>query len=102
MVQSTIDFYAQAVNATDPEMIEEVAKRVDPVLMASDGPMLRLQDAAAIAGDDEEAEIVLQKMNARKTVEELQRWEPNFRGETFSGFSIVPERGNLGLHIAVA
>ncbi|KAJ7500064.1 putative halogenase [Mycena latifolia] len=102
MVQSTIDFCSQALNTTDPEMIEEVAKRVDPALMTSDGPILRPKDVAAIAGDDEEAEIVLQKMNARKAVEELQSWEPNFRGETFNGFSIVPERGNLGLHKAAA
>ncbi|KAJ7488299.1 putative halogenase [Mycena latifolia] len=102
MVQNTMEFCEHALGFTDPEMHQEVAKRVDPALMAGDGPVLGPKDVAAIAGDDREAELVLRRVNARKAVEGMQSWEPNFRGETFGGFSIVLERGNLGLRREVA
>ncbi|KAJ7090631.1 putative halogenase [Mycena epipterygia] len=96
MLQSTMDFCEHALGLTDPEMHDEVAKRVDPTLMADDGPILGPKDVAAIAGDDEEAEAVLRRINSRKALEVID-WQPNFRGETFNGLSIHLERGNLGL-----
>lgn len=74
-----------------------VASRIDPQLMAEDGPILWPKDVAAIAGGDEETEAVLRRINSRKAVESLVDWQPNFRGETFNGLSIFLERGNLGL-----
>ncbi|KAJ7056098.1 hypothetical protein C8F01DRAFT_376271 [Mycena amicta] len=82
---------------TDPEMHEDVAKRVDPKLLEHEGPLLSVQEIKAIAGDDEDAEIVLRRVQARKTLEALH-WQPNFRGESFSGLSIRLERGKLGLN----
>ncbi|KAJ7769654.1 putative halogenase [Mycena maculata] len=96
MLQSTMDFCEHALGLTDPEMHEEVAKRVDPALMADDGPILGPKDVAAIAGGDEEAEAVLRRIQSRKAIEAVH-WQPNFRGETFNGLSIVFERGSLGL-----
>ncbi|KAJ7501502.1 putative halogenase [Mycena galericulata] len=99
ILQSTMDFCEHALGLTDPELHKEVAKRVDPKLMADDGPLLGPKDVAAIAGDDEEVEAVLRRIQSRKAVEAIH-WQPNFRGETFNGLSIRLERGNLGLERA--
>ncbi|KAJ7101319.1 putative halogenase [Mycena belliarum] len=97
MVQSTMEFCEHALGFTDPEMHAQVAERLDPALMARDGPILGPKDVAAITAGDKEAELVLRRINARKAVEGGPAWEPNFRGETFNGFAIVLERGSLGL-----
>ncbi|KAF7362877.1 hypothetical protein MVEN_00637500 [Mycena venus] len=97
MLQATTDFCEHALGLTDPEMHEAVASRIDPQLMAEDGPILGPKDVAAIAGGDEETEAVLRRINSRKAVESLVDWQPNFRGESFNGLSIFLERGNLGL-----
>ncbi|KAF7345543.1 hypothetical protein MVEN_01573000 [Mycena venus] len=97
MLQATMDFCEHALGLTDPEMHEAVASRIDPQLMAEDGPILGPKDVAAIAGGDEETEAVLRRINSRKAVESLVDWQPNFRGESFNGLSIFLERGNLGL-----
>ncbi|KAJ6607794.1 putative halogenase [Mycena sp. CBHHK59/15] len=98
MIQRAMDFCEHALGQTDPEMHAEVAKRrgFDADIMGHDGPILGPRDAAAMAGDDEEAKNVLWRVNARKAVESI-RWQPNFRGESFNGLSIVMERGALGL-----
>ncbi|KAF7342886.1 hypothetical protein MSAN_02005000 [Mycena sanguinolenta] len=80
MLQSTMDFCEHALGLTDPEMHEDVAKK----------------DAKALAGDDEDIEMVLRRVNSRKALEPLN-WQPNFRGETFDSLYIRLERGNLGL-----
>ncbi|KAF8191953.1 putative halogenase [Mycena galopus ATCC 62051] len=96
MIQSTMDFCEQALGLTDPEMHADVAQRVDPLLMSADGPILSVNDVKAIAGDDEEVNLVLRKIQSRKALEPLH-WQPNFRGENFNGLSIHFERGKLGL-----
>ncbi|KAJ6553090.1 putative halogenase [Mycena capillaripes] len=96
MLQSTMDFCEQALGSTDPEMHEEVAKRVPAPLMADNGPIMGVKDIKAIVGEDEEAEWVLRKIQSRKAIEAVH-WQPNFRGETFNGLSIVFERNKLGL-----
>ncbi|KAJ7485916.1 putative halogenase, partial [Mycena latifolia] len=102
MVQNAMEFCGHALNLNDFELEAGVEKRVDSALLGEDGPILGPTDVANIAGDDEEAETVLRRVNARKAVEILQKWDPNFRGETIDGLSIVFERGNLGLSRADA
>ncbi|KAJ7196283.1 putative halogenase [Mycena pura] len=97
MLQATLEFCEHAMGVTDPEMHEKVAKRVDPKYMSHDGPLLSVGEVKAIAGDDEEVELVLRRVQGRKTLEALH-WQPNFRGESFHGLSIRLERGNLGLN----
>jgi hypothetical protein len=96
MLQSTMDFCEHALGLTDPEMENEVAKRVDPTLLEDEGPILGPKDVMAIAGDDEEIEAVLRRINSRKALE-VVHWQPNFRGESFNGLAIHLERGRLGL-----
>ncbi|KAK7048459.1 Radh flavin-dependent halogenase [Favolaschia claudopus] len=96
MLQSTMDFCESALGMTDPELHEEVAKRVDPALMDDFAPIMGVKEVQALAGDDHEVEAVLRRINSRKAVEAIH-WQPNFRGETFDGFSIRLEKGNLGL-----
>ncbi|KAJ7715075.1 putative halogenase [Mycena metata] len=98
-LQNAMDFCQHALGFTDPEMHEAAAKRVDPVLLADDGPILGPKEVMAIAGDDEEAEAVLRRVNSCKALEAVH-WQPNFRGETFNGLSIVMEQGKLGLQRA--
>ncbi|KAF7353475.1 Radh flavin-dependent halogenase [Mycena sanguinolenta] len=96
MLQSTMDFCEHALGLTDPEMHEDVAKKVDPSLLADDAPLMSVKDAKALAGDDEDVEMVLRRVNSRKALEPLN-WQPNFRGETFHNLYIRLERGSLGL-----
>ncbi|KAJ7033820.1 putative halogenase [Mycena alexandri] len=103
MLQSTMDFCEHALGLTDPEMHENVKAKLEPglidTLMADDGPILGPKDVMRIAGDDEETEAVLRRINSRKALEAVH-WQPNFRGESFGGFSINMERGSLGLQRA--
>ncbi|KAJ7165807.1 putative halogenase [Mycena filopes] len=95
-LQNAMDFCQHALGLTSPEMHESAAQRVDPALLADDGPILGPKEVKALTGDDEEAEAVLRRVNSRKALEAVH-WQPNFRGETFNGLSIVMERGKLGL-----
>ncbi|KAF7324077.1 hypothetical protein MKEN_00630100 [Mycena kentingensis (nom. inval.)] len=97
MLQATMDFCEHAMGITDPEMHADVAQRVDPALLEHEGPLMSVQALKEIAGDDEEAEVVLRRVQARKALEALH-WQPNFRGESFDGLSIRMERGKLGLN----
>ncbi|KAJ7075071.1 putative halogenase [Mycena belliarum] len=99
MLQSTMDFCEHALGLTDPEAEAEVAKVVDPALLKVDGPILGPKQVKEIAGDDEEMEIVLRRVQSRKAIEAVH-WQPNFRGETFNGLYINFERGDLGLKSA--
>jgi hypothetical protein len=74
-----------------------VAKRIDSKLMAANGPIVDPKVVAAITGEDEEAKQVLLRINSRKAVEGIYDWEQNFRSENLSGFSVILERGILGL-----
>ncbi|KAJ7079395.1 putative halogenase [Mycena belliarum] len=100
MVQNTMEFCGHVLGFTDPEMEIEVAERIDPSLLSPDGPALSVKEILAIAGDDKEVEMVLRKVNGRKTLDWTQKFDPNFRGEALHGLSIVLERGSLGLKTA--
>ncbi|KAJ7764116.1 putative halogenase [Mycena maculata] len=96
-LQRTMDFCENALGPTTPEMHVAVAARVDPALLARDGPLMDTQAVAQLTGKDEEAKQVLLRVNARKAVDGIYDWEQNFTGENLSGFSVVLERGALGL-----
>lgn len=92
-----MDFCEHALGPTTPEMHASVSARVDPALLAHDGPIMDTQAVADFAREDEEAKQVLWRVNARKAVEGIYDWERNFEGEDLAGFSVVLERGVLGL-----
>jgi hypothetical protein len=96
-LQRTMDFCEHALGPTTPEMHAAVADRVDPALLAHDGPIMDTKAAAALAGKDEEAKQVLWRVNARKAVNGIYDWEDNFQRENLEGFVVVLEHGRLGL-----
>ncbi|KAJ7681861.1 putative halogenase, partial [Mycena polygramma] len=96
-LQRTMDFCEHALGPTTPEMHTAVAARVDASLLARDGPIMGTKAVAALAGPDEEAKQVLWRVNARKAVEGIYDWERNFKDEDLGGFTVVLERGQLGL-----
>jgi hypothetical protein len=83
-------------------MHDRVSKRLDPLLMASDGPILTPDAVVAVIGDDEEAKHVLWQINSRKAVSLIYNWEDNFRDEKFYGFSVTLKQGCLGLQKCMA
>jgi len=102
-IQSTLDFCAHALGGATPEMHEKVAKRLDPALMAADGPVMSTKAVAAAVGEeDEEAKQVVWGINSRKAVNTIYDWEDNFRGEAFNGWIVTLKRGRLGLERTVA
>jgi hypothetical protein len=96
-LQRTMDFCSHALGPTTPEMHAAVAARLDPTLLAHDGPLLGTEAVEALVGADEEAREVLWRVNARKAVEGIYDWEQNFRGENLGGWAVVLGRGVLGL-----
>ncbi|KAJ7796256.1 putative halogenase [Mycena olivaceomarginata] len=96
-LQRTMDFCEHALGPTTPKMHAAVADRVDPALLAHDGPIMDTKAAAALAGKDEEAKQVLWRVNARKAVNGIYDWEDNFQRENLEGFVVVLEHGRLGL-----
>ncbi|KAF7351841.1 hypothetical protein MVEN_01145200 [Mycena venus] len=96
-LQRTMDFCEHALGPTTPEMHAAVATRVDPTLLAREGPIMDTKSVADLAGKDEEVKHVLWRVNARKAVEGIYDWEKDFEGESLDGFSVLLERGRLGL-----
>jgi hypothetical protein len=92
-----MDFCEHALGPTTPEMHAAVAARIDATLLAKDGPIMGTKAVAALAGADEEAKQVLWRVNARKAVEGIYDWKSNFEEENLGGFSVMLERGRLGL-----
>jgi len=92
-----MDFCEHALGPTTPEMHASVAARVNPLLLAHDGPIMDTKAVASLAGKDEEAKHVLWRVNARKAVDGIYDWEKDFQGENLGGFCVVLERGGLGL-----
>jgi hypothetical protein len=92
-----MDFCEHALGPTTPEMHAAVAARIDASLLARDGPIMDTKAVAALAGADEEAKQVLWRVNARKAVEGIYDWEADFKRENSGGFSVMLQRGRLGL-----
>ncbi|KAJ7090628.1 FAD/NAD-P-binding domain-containing protein [Mycena epipterygia] len=96
-LQRTMDFCEHALGSATPEMHASVSARLNPSLLAHDGQIMDTQAVADLAGQDEEAKQVLWNVNSRKAVQGIYDWERNFQGENLGGFSVVLERGVLGL-----
>ncbi|KAF7342746.1 hypothetical protein MSAN_01989800 [Mycena sanguinolenta] len=99
-LQRTMDFCQHALGPTTPEIHASVAARASAsikTLLAPDAPILDTTAAAKLAGGDEDVKQVLWRANARKAVDGIYDWEENFQGERIGGFSVVLERGALGL-----
>ncbi|KAF7335079.1 Radh flavin-dependent halogenase [Mycena venus] len=97
ILQRTMDFCEHAMAPTTSEMHAGVAARMGPSLVAADGPVMGVEQVAALAGKDEEAKQVLWAVNARKAVGGLVDWERTFESGNLRGLSIVLERAKLGL-----
>ncbi|KAF7335080.1 hypothetical protein MVEN_02258500 [Mycena venus] len=95
-IQKTVDFCGSGfgVLGANPEIHEGLSKRFD-LLRAESGPFLAPKTLAEASGDDEETKDLLQRMNARTAITGIFNW--NFEGENLNGFSVVLERGSLGL-----
>ncbi|KAJ7745978.1 putative halogenase [Mycena olivaceomarginata] len=97
LIQKTMDFCSGALAPTTPEMHERVGKRLDPSLMAGNGPLLPPHALSEATRDDEEAKDVLDRINSRKAINGMYNWAENFEGDNLNGFSVVLKRGSLGL-----
>ncbi|KAJ7354148.1 putative halogenase [Mycena albidolilacea] len=97
ILQRTMDFCEHAMAPTTSEMHADVASRMGHSLLAADGPVIGIEEVAALAGKDEEAKQVLWAVNARKAVGGLVDWERTFESGNLRGLSIVLERAKLGL-----
>ncbi|KZT28366.1 putative halogenase [Neolentinus lepideus HHB14362 ss-1] len=96
-LQDTMDFCKNVFAPTSPEMYKSVGERVDPSLMAENGPILDVETIDKIVGSDDEAKYVLWEVNARKPIHVMYDAPAHFVGEVQAGFSVSMERGNLGL-----
>jgi len=92
-----MDFCEHAIAPSDPEMLQSVTKRLDPKLLAFDGPLLNPKTVESLAGEDEEAKQVLWKLNSDKALVVMFDYEGNFRQEILNGWYVNLEKGNLGL-----
>ncbi|KAK7458882.1 hypothetical protein VKT23_009892 [Stygiomarasmius scandens] len=92
-----MDFCEHAIAPSDPEMLQSVTKRLDPKLLAFDGPLLNPKAVESLAGEDEEAKQVLWKLNSDKALVVMFDYEGNFRQEILNGWYVNLEKGNLGL-----
>ncbi|KAJ7908723.1 putative halogenase [Mycena leptocephala] len=88
-LQRTMDSREHTLGPATPEMQAEVAKRVDPSLLAHHGPIMDTETVSALSGKDDEFKHVLLQINARKTVWGIYDWQQNFRAENLGGFSVV-------------
>ncbi|KAF7359992.1 hypothetical protein MVEN_00726300 [Mycena venus] len=99
LVQQTIDFVSAGPGLVgmDPAIKERLSKRLDPSLLAANGPFLPAKALAEASGDDAEARELLQRMNTTKAITGMYNWAENFEGDNLSGFAMVLKRGSLGL-----
>ncbi|KAG8216212.1 putative halogenase [Butyriboletus roseoflavus] len=97
-LQKTMNFCRNMFAPTSPEMYESVHKRLDPELLSPMGPILLDSDVdRVISADDEEAKLVLSKVNARKPIHAMYSATEHFAHELHFGFKAVLESGKLGL-----
>ncbi|KAF9258821.1 FAD/NAD-P-binding domain-containing protein [Marasmius fiardii PR-910] len=96
-LNEAIEFCKHAIAPTDPEMVAEVSKRVDPKLVALTAPVMNPKAVEALMGEDEEAKQVLWKVNSDKALGIIFSEHNSFRSEVVNGFCANLERGSIGL-----
>jgi len=96
-LEKTMDFCKDVFAPTDPEMIEAVGARLRPELLAANAPIMSNEQIQDEAQGDEEIEIVLHRVNARKPVNQLYQGPANLQAGDVGGFIAHLQHGELGL-----
>jgi len=96
-LQKTMDFCKDVFAPTDPEMIQAVGARLRPEVLAPNAPILSEEEIAEEAQDDEEAKVVLNRLNARKPVNQLYAGPDNLQAGDVNGYVAHLQHGELGL-----
>lgn len=97
-VQKAMDFCTNIYAPVDPDQSKIVRERIDPQLLAKDGPILLPDDISNIVGpQDEEVVNLLKRYHARRPLRELFDTHGHFSHEELDGFVISCEGGRLGL-----
>ncbi|KAF5348355.1 hypothetical protein D9758_010922 [Tetrapyrgos nigripes] len=96
-VMEAMEFCGHAMAPSDPEMLQSVSKRLDPKLLAFDGPLLTPRAVESMIGEDEEAKQALWKVNSDKALVVMFDFKGNFRQEVINGLYVNLEKGSLGL-----
>lgn len=93
-----MDFCTNIYAPVDPDQFKIVRERIDPQLLAKDGPILLPDDISNIVGpQDEEVVNLLKRYHARRPLRELFDTHGHFSHEELDGFVISCEGGRLGL-----
>lgn len=110
-----MDFVRHFFSPTDPEAQAAIASRyvsyapvrqlsvlpvtrVDPELLKPTGDVLTAEEIAKLVDpNDSEARIALEKVNARKPINQMYKPKQNFANEVLLGMNANVERGKLGL-----
>ncbi|TFK44724.1 hypothetical protein BDQ12DRAFT_673465 [Crucibulum laeve] len=97
-LQKTMDFCKDVFAPTDPELHEAVGARLHPELLAPNAPILsEAEITKAVAPGDEDAKLVLNRLNARKHVNTLYKGPDNLQVDSVDGYIANLVHGALGL-----
>lgn len=92
-----IKFETDVFAPTDPEMIQAVGARLRPEVLAPNAPILTEEQIEEESQNDEEAKLVLHRLNARKPVNQLYAGPDNLQVGDVDGFVAHLQQGALGL-----
>lgn len=97
-----IDFCIHLFEPTQEEQHKAVAKKYSPSLLALNGPVMGSKEvSSAVDATDEDAKVVLSRMNALKILRNDTSCD-SFGTEAVDGYVVQLERGKLGLVSASA
>lgn len=83
---------------TDPDMHTAVGARLAPELLSPNAPILSEKEIAEVVDcNDEEATLVVHRVNARKAVDNLCRGADDLEVDNVNGYIANLEHGSLGL-----
>lgn len=92
-----IDFVIHLFEPTEEEQAKAVAKKYTPDLLKLNGPVMGTKEVnAAVDATDEDAKVVLSRLNALKILRNDTSCE-SFSTDAVDGYVVQLERGNLGL-----
>lgn len=78
-------------------MIQAVGARLRPGVVAYNAPILTEEQVAKEAKGDEEAELVLNQLNAQRSVDQLYKGPDNLEVDHVDGYVAHLQHGALGL-----